>query len=236
VGVRAPLRYVESLMWKTKTFVQLAFIAAAAAAVFGFVTAAKNDQQRASCTALCAFNPAYAGRDRLAPDFELPDINGNPVRLSSFRGKTVFLNFWTETCGPCKEEMPSLATLAKVAKGRSDMIVVTVTIDEDHQKVKDLLAVLLEGDAPFPVLFDEDSKIVKERYGTTLFPETWVIDKNGIIRARFDGARDWSAATAIEIGEMIKKPSGGVLDFGCPVEFLQGIPRGKHAGLCADDS
>lgn len=223
-------------MWKTSTFVQLVFILAAAVAVFGFVTAAKNDQQRASCTALCALGPAYAARDRTAPDFELPDLDGKPVRLSSFRGKVVFLNFWTETCGPCKEEMPSLATLAKVAKGRDDMVVLTVTIDEDRQKVRDLLSVLLDGAPPFPVLFDEDSKVVKEKYGTTLFPETWVIDKDGVIRARFDGARDWSEAAAIEVGEMIKKPSGGPIDFGCPVEFFQGMARGKHASLCASDS
>jgi len=223
-------------MLKTSTIVQLVFILLAAIAVFGFVTAAKNDQQRASCTALCALGPQYAGRDRRAPDFELPDLDGKPVRLSSYRGKVVFLNFWTETCGPCKEEMPSLATLANVAKGRKDLVVLTVTIDEDRTKVRDLLSVLLGGDIPFPVLFDEDSQIVKGRYGTTLFPETWIIDAKGIIRARFDGARDWSDATAIDIGEMIKKPSGGALDFGCPVEFIQGMPRGKHAGLCVDDS
>jgi len=223
-------------MLKTSTVVQLGFILAAAVAVFGFVTAAKNDQQRASCTALCGLGPAYAGRDRLAPDFELPDLEGKPVRLSSFRGKVVFLNFWTETCEPCKAEMPSLATLAKVAKGRKDMVVVTVTIDEDRQKVRDLLSVLLDGETPFPVLFDEDSQIVKGKFGTTLFPETWVIDKDGVIRARFDGGRDWSNASAIEIGEMVKKPKSFPLDFSCPVEFFGNMPRGKHAGLCADDS
>jgi thiol-disulfide isomerase/thioredoxin len=223
-------------MLKTSTIVQLVFILAAAAAVFGFVTAAKNDQQRASCTAFCGLGPSYAGRDRRAPDFELPDLNGNLVRLSSFRGKVVYLNFWTETCKPCKEEMPSLATLAQVAKGRKDLVVVTITVDSDRQKVRDLLSVLLDGEVPFPVLFDDDNEIVKGRFGTTLFPETWVIDKNGIIRARFDGARDWSDASAIEIGEMVKKPSTGPLDFTCPVDFLGGMPRGKHAGLCMDDS
>jgi len=223
-------------MLKTSTVVQLAFILAAAVAVFGFVTAAKNDQTRTSCTAMCGMGPAYAGRDRLAPDFELPDLEGKPVRLSSFRGKVVFLNFWTETCGPCKEEMPSLADLARVLRGRKDMVLVTVTIDEDRNKVRDLLRVLLNEDPPFPVLFDVDSKIVGDRYGTKLFPETWVIDKSGIIRARFDGQRDWSASSAVEIGEMVKKPSGGLLDLGCPVDFIQGIPRGKHASLCMDDS
>lgn len=223
-------------MLKTSTLIQVVFIVLSAVVVFGFVTAAKTDTARASCTAFCAFRPAYAGRDRRAPDFELPDLDGKPVRLSSFRGKVVFLNFWTETCGPCKEEMPSVATLAKIVKDRKDMVVVTVTIDEDRQKVRDLLGVLLNGEPPFPVLFDQDSQIVSGKYGTKLFPETWVIDPEGIIRARFDGARDWSAPLALEIGEMVKRPSAAMLDLGCPVDFSMGLPRGKHAGLCGDDS
>ncbi len=223
-------------MLKNSTIIQLVFIVAAAVVVFGFVSAAKSDQARASCTALCALHPAYAGRDRRAPDFELPDLDGKRVRLSSFRGKTVFLNFWTETCGPCKEEMPSVAMLARIAKSRKDMVVVTVTIDEDRQKVRDLLSVLLNGEVPFPVLFDEDSQIVGGKFGTKLFPETWVIDPDGIIRARFDGARDWSEPLAIEIGEMVKRPGGQLLDFGCPVDFALGQPRGSHAGICVDDS
>lgn len=223
-------------MLKTATIIQLAFIVAAALVVFGFVSAAKTDQSRASCTALCGLRPAYAGHDRRAPDFELPDLDGKRVKLSSFRGKTVFLNFWTETCGPCKDEMPSVAMLARIAKTRSDMVVLTVTIDEDRQKVRDLLGVLLNGEVPFPVLFDSESQIVGGKYGTKLFPETWVIDANGIIRARFDGARDWSEPLAVELGEMVKKPSGFLLDFGCPVDFALGQPRGDHAALCADDS
>src|SRR5690349_2922772 len=70
--------------FKAATIAQLGFIAIAAIAVYGFMRAAQNDQRRASCTALCSLAPAYAGRDRIAPDFELPDMNGVPVRLSSF--------------------------------------------------------------------------------------------------------------------------------------------------------
>jgi thiol-disulfide isomerase/thioredoxin len=223
-------------MLKNSTLIQLAFIVVAAVVVFGFVSAAKTDQARASCTALCALRPAYAGRDRRAPDFDLPDLDGKRVRLSSFRGKTVFLNFWTETCGPCKEEMPSVAMLARIAKTRKDMVVLTVTIDEDRQKVRDLLGVLLGGDVPFPVLFDEDSQIVGGKFGTKLFPETWVIDPDGIVRARFDGVRDWSEPLAVEIGEMVTRPGNQLLDFGCPVDFALGQPRGSHAGICVDDS
>jgi peroxiredoxin len=208
---------------------QIAFIVLAALAVYGFVSAAQRDQRRTSCSALCAFSPAYAGRNRAAPDFELKDMVGNPVKLSMYRGKTVFLNFWTKTCGPCLEEMPTIAELAKIVKGRSDMVVLTVSTDQGPDDVRDTLKVALGGDPPFPVLFDPDSKIVLDRYGTHLFPETWIIDPKGIIRARFDGAKDWSTALVIEIGEMVQKPGG------CPVEFFDSQPRGPFAGVCEDD-
>jgi peroxiredoxin len=215
---------------KTATMVQIAFIGVAAVSVYGFVRAAQADHRRSSCTALCSLAPAYAGQDRKAPDFELPDMKGAPVRLSSFRGKTVYLNFWTKTCRPCLEEMPMLSELAKVARTRDDFTVVTVSTDEGPEDVRDTLKVALGEDPPFPVLFDPEAKIVRERYGTRLYPETWIIDPKGIIRARFDGPRDWSDSLAIEIGEMVSRPAG------CPVEFMASTPRGRFAGICTDDS
>lgn len=213
---------------KPAKILQLLFILAAAFAVYGFVRAAQNDQRRSTCTAMCALRPNYAGRNRVAPDFELPDMNGRPVRLSSFRGKTVFLNFWTKTCAPCLEEMPALGELARIARGRKDFVVLTVSTDEGPDAVRDTLKVALGSDPPFQVLFDPEASVVGERYGTKLFPETWVIDPSGIIRARFDGVRDWSDALAVEIGEMVSRPGG------CPVEFQKGEPRGGFAALCED--
>src|SRR5689334_19787267 len=175
---------------KPSTIAQLAFIVFAAVTVFCFIRAARNDQRQTSCSALCALGPVYAGRNRTAPDFELPDMNGKPVRLSSFRGKTVFLNFWTKTCAPCLQEMPALAELGRIAQSRKDIVVLTVSTDEGPDDVRDALKVALNGDPPFPVLFDPESKVVMDQYGTQLYPETWIIDPNGIIRARFDGARD----------------------------------------------
>ena len=215
---------------KAGTIAQIAFIVLAAVAVFCFIRAARNDQRHTSCSALCALGPVYAGRDRMAPDFELPDMSGKPVKLSSFRGKTVFLNFWTKTCGPCLEEMPALAELAKVARSEENMVVVTVSTDEGPDDVRDLLRVVLNNDIPFLVLFDPESKVVLDRYGTRLFPETWIIDPKGVIRARFDGARDWTVSLPIDIGRMVQKPSG------CPVEFNKGMARGPFASLCGDDS
>ncbi len=209
---------------------QMGFIGVAALGVYAFVGAAQRDMKRAGCSALCKLQPAYAGSDRRAPDFDLPDMNGQRVKLSSFRGKVVVLNFWTKTCGPCLEEMPSVAELARVARGRGDFVVLTISTDEGPDAVRDTLKVALNGDPPFPVLFDPEMNVVNSQYGTRLFPETWIIDRDGVIRARFDGAKDWSTPLAVEV---VGKVGGAGA---CPVEFVKGAPHGPFAGLCEDDS
>jgi len=220
---------------------QLGFIGVAALAVFGFVQAAQSDQRRSSCTALCALAPSYGARNRIAPDFELPDMNGKKVRLSDFRGKTVILNFWTKTCGPCKEEIPALAELATNLHKHSNIVLLTVSTDEGPESVRDMLKVLLDtqgttdsgrdsGEPPFPILFDPELEVVRGKYGTTLFPETWIIDPKGIIRARFDRALDWAGALAIDVAEMANSPGPG-----CLVQFEQGRAIGPNASLCEND-
>ncbi len=224
----------------TSVAAQLGFIAVAALAVFGFVQAAQSDQRRTSCSALCALGPNYANRNRIAPDFELPDMSGKKVRLSDFRGKTVILNFWTKTCGPCKEEIPALAELAGTLKKHDNIVLLTVSTDDGPDAVRDTLKVLLDqngttdavknGEAPFPILFDPELDVVRGKYGTTLFPETWIIDPRGVIRARFDRALDWSSALAIEVAEMANTPGPG-----CLTQFDQGKATGPFAGLCEND-
>ena len=81
---------------------QIVVIVLAFFGVYGFVATARDGETRRACTALCALHPDYAARNRTAPDFELPDLDGRPVRLAGFRGKTVILHFWTKTCRPCR--------------------------------------------------------------------------------------------------------------------------------------
>jgi peroxiredoxin len=211
--------------------VQLAFIGVAAFAAYGLMAAAKDDQVRTSCSALCSLAPNYAGRDRTAPDFELPDMDGKPVKLSSFRGKTVILNFWTISCGPCKEEAASIAELYASLKKRKDIVLLTVSTDDGPDTIRDWLKVKFDGDDhPFPILFDPDLKVVKEKFGTELFPETWIIDPKGVIRARFDGARDWGSALGLEIAEMVEG-----LGKGCPLQVKPARPvSGQGAGCTTD--
>lgn len=139
----------------------------------------------------------YLGRQLSAPDFSLPDREGKPWRLSEHRGKLVVMNFWSVTCQPCVEEMPSLVELARVAQGRSDLEVVAISTDAGWSEV----APVLPPNSPLRVLFDPDKKVVTDKFGTRLYPETWIIDRDGIVRARIDGSRDWASPLAVDFIE-----------------------------------
>ncbi len=142
----------------------------------------------------------YLGRTLSAPDFTLPDQNGKPWTLSKHRGKTIVMNFWSITCQPCVEEMPSLIELVELARTHDDLEIVAISTDENWKAV----APLFPPHSRLTVLFDPERKVVKDKYGSRLFPETWVIDPQGVVRMRVDGARDWSAAIALDAIEAAK--------------------------------
>lgn len=137
----------------------------------------------------------YMGNNRLAPDFTLTDRFGKPWKLSDRRGKVVVMNFWSITCQPCVEEMPSFEQLALMLRGRTDVELVTVSTDAGWDQV----STIFPPDARLNVLFDPDKSIVRGKYGTRLYPETWLIDANGVIRLRVDGARNWGNALALDV-------------------------------------
>ncbi len=211
---------------------QLAFAAVAGLIVFGFVDMAKQAETRRSCEPLIQLRPRYLGADRSAPDFTLTDATGKQVSLSSFRGKVVILHFWTKTCGPCLQELPELAHFAERIKNEKDVVILTVTIDDGPTAVSDVWASLFGGKLPpFPVLFDPEAKVVRDLYGTSQYPETWLIDPQGIIRARFDGIPlggencevAWRGSLLISALDAIRSPVA------CPVTFDPKYdPRPEH--------
>lgn len=139
----------------------------------------------------------YMGDELLAPDFELQDADGSTWRLSDHRGEVVVMNFWSVTCGPCIEEMPTLIELARILRERDGIELVTIAGDRDWAQVR---AVVPDGSG-LRVLLDPDREVVRDQYGTRLYPETWIVDPRGVIRLRLDGARDWSGSVAIDVIE-----------------------------------
>lgn len=146
------------------------------------------------------YNPL--GGHRRAPSFRLQDRWGHDFDLAEHRGKVVMLNFWSITCPPCLEEMPSLEELAKQAKLRwgDDVAVVAVSTDAGWDAVR----TVLPADPALRHVFDPDKRVVEGMFGTKLYPETWIIDRQGFVRFRYDGAFDWSSPIVHDLIESFR--------------------------------
>lgn len=132
---------------------------------------------------LAVTTPASAGRSvgieqgNLAPDFEFSSFDGRRLRLSSFRGQTVFLNFWATWCGPCRTEMPDMEKLLR-SLGPDGLVVIGVNTGEAYgpaRRFLDELGVELTAFA-----YDSESAIAR-RYGVYGMPTSYFIDREGII-------------------------------------------------------
>ncbi|MCY4675255.1 MAG: redoxin domain-containing protein [Bacteroidetes bacterium] len=92
--------------------------------------------------------------DRVAPDFNLTDTEGNQWRLSELRGKVVVLNYWATWCGPCRQEFPHYSSMVDSYASTDDVVFLAITTDDDHGLTREFLR---ENDYRFTVLFDEGS-------------------------------------------------------------------------------
>lgn len=120
------------------------------------------------------------------------------VDLRSLRGHVVLLNFWASWCAPCIAEMPGLAALQQQVP---EVRVVGVAFDEDAASYQSYLA---RRPVPFLTVLDEKGT-AHASFGTFRPPETYVIDKQGVIRRKFIGAQDW---TSPEIVTSLRKLAG----------------------------
>ncbi len=139
----------------------------------------------------------------LAPDFSLRNLKGNYESLDSFRGQVVVLNFWATWCAPCRVEMPSFEKLYR--RYRSEGVaVLAVTLDKNAgPKIKSFVD---EYELSFPILLDEKGE-VERLYPSMTIPFTYVIDSEGRVVARVDGAKNWESNETFEAIEyLLKKP------------------------------
>ncbi|MGA7595011.1 MAG: TlpA disulfide reductase family protein [Gallionella sp.] len=123
-----------------------------------------------------------------APEFTLEDIDGKKFSLEEYRGKVVLLNFWATWCPPCRREMPSMERLHRNFKGK-DFTVLAVNQMEDSDQVF-IFTGGLEVSPTFTILFDKNSDVARA-YGVVGLPTTYLIDKNGKIRFRAIGGREF---------------------------------------------
>ena len=127
----------------------------------------------------------FADEGDEAPDFLLTVLNGEPVKLSDFRGKTVVLNFWASWCPPCRAEMPEFQELweQRGPDGGDDLVILAVDFLKDDT-VGAAADFVEDFELTFPVLFDTTDSDVAARYGVRGLPATYFIDREGVIRAR----------------------------------------------------
>ena len=124
----------------------------------------------------------------LAPDFELPALDGKKVRLSELRGKAVLLNFWATYCGPCKIEMPWFVELQKQYGPQGFQI---VGIAMDDASTEDIAKFVKEMGVNYPILLGKES--VGQSYGgVAVLPTTFFLDRDGKVIAREFGLQSRS--------------------------------------------
>lgn len=131
-----------------------------------------------------------------APDFTVQDSD-HKVTLSEFRGQIVVLNFWATWCPPCVEEMPSLIQMQSMMKNKG-VTVLGVSIDVDNDAYHKFLK---QYGVNFLTARDEAQKS-SNLYGTHGWPETYIIDRNGVVRRKFIGPVNW---TSPEITDFLTK-------------------------------
>jgi peroxiredoxin len=171
--------------------VGLLLIVLFARALPDFAERARSGEKRsgeAACEALGASpsNPAFASFPTRAPDFTLKNVEGHEVKLSSYRGNVVLLNFWATWCGTCVVEMPSMEKLVGKMRGKPFRLL-AVSVDDDWAAVQKFF----KKGTSLDVVLDQ-SRDVPKRYGTEKFPESFIIDKDGNIRYFVVSDRDWS--------------------------------------------
>jgi cytochrome c biogenesis protein CcmG/thiol:disulfide interchange protein DsbE len=141
----------------------------------------------------CGESPV-ASVGKPAPDFDTVDLEGKVWSLSKLKGKVVFVNFWATWCAPCREEMPSMQKLyEKMPKDKFEMLAL---FNNDKKPVaKNFVAKL---GLTMPILSDEYN-FAGTKYGLTGLPETFIVDKKGVIREKFIGPAQWDSPENIQM-------------------------------------
>ena len=159
---------------------------------YGFARAISDSRSYRAAGELAVVNPTMVSkitRDS-APvqDFSLKDRYGKVVRLSDFSSVDLLvINIWTTSCPACEAELPSLEEMDRRLHTIGKVALITITTNESFDEA----AHLFPRGTDLRILFDPEEKVTQGVFGTSRFPETFVLDRKRRIRARFDGQRAW---------------------------------------------
>jgi len=132
-------------------------------------------------------HPGNIGRP--APEFKVTD-GVRTVDLKDLRGRVVVLNLWATWCPPCLEELPSLLAMQRELPG---VTVVAVSMDQDEDVYKKFL---IDHQVDLATVRDPSAR-VNALYGTAQIPETYVIDRKGMLRRKFVSAQNWTSPSIV---------------------------------------
>jgi thiol-disulfide isomerase/thioredoxin len=119
----------------------------------------------------------------------LIDERENKLKLSDLKGSVVFVNFWASWCPPCIEEIPSIEALFRSLSGEQNFKMITILYRDDMDRITKSAR---EQGYTFPIYRDPDSSAAQQ-FGITGVPETFIIDKKGILRDKVIGPYNWDS-------------------------------------------
>ena len=137
-----------------------------------------------------------------APDFELLQRDGTPIRLSDLQGKVVVINFWASWCPPCRDEMPALQAIAQEYADQGLVVLGVNTTYTDSRE--DALEFIDTLGLTFPILFDETGEVTEKAYGVFGLPVTFWIKPDGTIHLIKVGPSDHDEMA--ELAELLLQP------------------------------
>lgn len=138
-----------------------------------------------------------------APDFNLEDAAGRrKISSAELKGKVLFVNFWASWCSPCREEMPSIDRLSKHFSSNNDFVILPILYRDSPQ---DAVNYLKQNGFNLPALIDKDGKAARD-FGLRGIPETYLVDKKGVIRKKVIGPSEWDSQEVLAyISNLLKE-------------------------------
>lgn len=124
-----------------------------------------------------------------APDFRLTSLRGENKSLAQYRGKIVLVNFWASWCPYCRDEMPSMDRLARLFP-KGDLVILAINVE------KRIPEKYRKAPVSFDLLGDATGQ-VQQRYGANRLPDTFTVDRKGIVRQRVIGGMEWDAPKVV---------------------------------------
>ena len=133
-----------------------------------------------------------------APGFRFKDQSGRQYSLVDFRGKVVLVNFWATWCPPCLEEMPSIEQMQQ-RMAKAPLAILALSVDDSWGPVNQFMK---QNGFTLPVYSDFDKRI-STLYGTSMYPETYVVDKRGKVAYKVVGATDWMSSEMLKFLDVL---------------------------------